>query len=443
MVAVASSSAARTPLVESELTVSDKEISSLGEPSMTAPFTDVLIKATSTVLQEGLVKSETLDKLDKKGELTKAIAIKNSKEDQPKSVSKKSVAIDVPILPIPTLPIPTLPIPSIPIPNIQIVVPPVPLARTESTPAAAFAIARLEKEPTPKQSAIDSVTTIDVQDSKISPKEMSIEVAEHPGIEHVEARGTGPSAPTTAPKEVASEAAASPHETSAMIAKPANPPRDHIVVPAIHVAALAATGAVMETKPTPAREPSIRVISKPTAAPGEHVSSVHTNSAPDVPPVWPAQTPVVASPMNSASAPLHIAQSSPHSLDVGALAGAISRPLVEARDGYTVMIAMHPLELGHLQAVVTLHGSDLHVVITPQTQMGHDALTHAVDTLKTELTRGGVNVNVTLQDPGSQSRGGDRPHVVTVAREVFAREDSLAIAPSVPSLSTNQINLVL
>jgi flagellar hook-length control protein FliK len=108
-----------------------------------------------------------------------------------------------------------------------------------------------------------------------------------------------------------------------------------------------------------------------------------------------------------------------------------------------VRIAMHPADLGHLQAVVTLRGNDLQVSLTPQTQQGRDVLTNAVHTLKEELSRGGVNVNVTLHDPGFQSRGEDRPPNPAARGEILPHEETTLQPLPSPVPSANQIDLRL
>lgn len=130
------------------------------------------------------------------------------------------------------------------------------------------------------------------------------------------------------------------------------------------------------------------------------------------------------------------------SLDVGGLAEAISRPLADGNGGYTVVVAMHPAELGQLQAVMSLRGNDLQVLITPHSQMGHDALVHAVDTLKNELTRGGVNVNVTLRDPESHSGSDDR-HRPTVMLDESVDGESVSTQSPSSALTSSQIHLIL
>jgi hypothetical protein len=131
------------------------------------------------------------------------------------------------------------------------------------------------------------------------------------------------------------------------------------------------------------------------------------------------------------------------SLDLDGLSGSISRPLSEGNGTYTVSVALHPPELGHVQAVMTLDGNDLQVSIAAQTQRGHDALSAAADALKEQLARGGVNVNVTLRDPHSPSDGDDRRRGSTAASPGNGEEDvATGTSPPAAQLS-GQIHLVL
>ena len=130
-------------------------------------------------------------------------------------------------------------------------------------------------------------------------------------------------------------------------------------------------------------------------------------------------------------------------LDVSDLASSISQATLGPDGNYTINVAMHPSDLGHVQAVVSLSGADLHVAITPQTPLGHAALASAVESLKSELSRSGLNVNVSLRDPESQSGRGHE-----TAPRAVANETDLPIAeseaPSVSeSLTVSQIHLIL
>ncbi|MHB1087746.1 MAG: flagellar hook-length control protein FliK [Acidimicrobiales bacterium] len=130
-------------------------------------------------------------------------------------------------------------------------------------------------------------------------------------------------------------------------------------------------------------------------------------------------------------------------LDVGSLSGAISRPLSEGNGTYSVSLALHPVELGHVQAVMTLTGNELQVSLTAHTDHGHAALTGAMNDLKNELSRGGVNVNIDLRNPQSQTpddarrpRTSESPSPVTVSATNFATVPT-------PSRDSGQIHLVL
>jgi flagellar hook-length control protein FliK len=131
-------------------------------------------------------------------------------------------------------------------------------------------------------------------------------------------------------------------------------------------------------------------------------------------------------------------------LDVDGLSGSISRPLSDGDGTYTVTVALHPAELGHLQAVMSLVGNDLQVSLTAQTQTGHDALANATEALKDQLGRGGVNVNVTLRDPGSSSGGEERYRPPSTARAGSLMTGSSTAESPVPSGPVaGQIHLVL
>jgi flagellar hook-length control protein FliK len=139
-----------------------------------------------------------------------------------------------------------------------------------------------------------------------------------------------------------------------------------------------------------------------------------------------------------------VAQQAKTALDVDGLSGSISRPLSDGNGAYTVTVALHPSELGHVQAVMSLDGNDLQVSLTAQTQAGHDALANATEALKNQLGRGGVNVNVTLRDPGSQSGGEERHRrPATSGAGSFITGDSATETPLPFGLVAGQIHLVL
>ncbi len=131
-------------------------------------------------------------------------------------------------------------------------------------------------------------------------------------------------------------------------------------------------------------------------------------------------------------------------LDVDGLSGSISRPLSDGNGTYTVTVALHPPELGHVQAVMSLDGNDLSVSLSAQTQTGHDALANAADALKNQLARGGVNVNVTLRDPGSQGGAEERYRPSAPSGHgPFVTESTATESPLPSGLVAGQIHLVL
>jgi len=133
----------------------------------------------------------------------------------------------------------------------------------------------------------------------------------------------------------------------------------------------------------------------------------------------------------------------PHAMDVAALAGAISRPLMDSHGFYSVSVAMQPEDLGQLQAVVTLRGNDLLVSITAHTHSGHEALSGALNALKGELSRGGMNVNVTLRDPSSAPHEHHQPQRRAPRAEALV-EAGPSVSPMVhPGHAGGQIHLVL
>jgi flagellar hook-length control protein FliK len=148
----------------------------------------------------------------------------------------------------------------------------------------------------------------------------------------------------------------------------------------------------------------------------------------------------VAAPSTPSTAP-----AAAGSFDVDDLAGSISRPLSDGNGTYTVTVALHPSELGHVQAVMSLAGNDLQVSLTAQTQTGHDALAHAADALKDQLARGGVNVNVTLRDHGSPAGGDEqyRPPAAPGGTGSFVADGAATEVPVSSGLVPSQIHLVL
>jgi len=130
-------------------------------------------------------------------------------------------------------------------------------------------------------------------------------------------------------------------------------------------------------------------------------------------------------------------------LDVDGLAESISRPLSNGNCTYTVTVAMHPPELGHLQADVSLEGNSLQVSITAQNAAGHEALTRAADSLRDQLAQGGMNVNVSVRDPGHQPKE-ENSHGPDSSGDSSAVSDTDGpLATADLALATSQIHLVL
>jgi len=182
--------------------------------------------------------------------------------------------------------------------------------------------------------------------------------------------------------------------------------------------------------------------SPPTPPPAPHLVA-ESPLAPSGSP-RPAGAVLSASGSAAPSAPT-MAQQAASSLDVDDLCASISRPLSDGNGTYTVTVALHPPELGHLQAVLSLDGNDLSVSLAAQTQTGHDAVANAAEALKNQLARGGVNVNVTLRDPGSQAGGDERyrPPTSTGTAGPLMAESAASETPLSSGLVSGQIHLVL
>jgi flagellar hook-length control protein FliK len=135
-----------------------------------------------------------------------------------------------------------------------------------------------------------------------------------------------------------------------------------------------------------------------------------------------------------------------NALDVNTLTSAISRPLAEGNGTYTVVVAMHPAELGHVQAIMSLNGSNLQVSLTPQSDHAHAALSAAVNDMRNELARGGVNVSIDLHHPQSHTPGDTERgphHDTTNAAPTRVTSTAAAVAESSSARDVGQINLML
>jgi flagellar hook-length control protein FliK len=96
------------------------------------------------------------------------------------------------------------------------------------------------------------------------------------------------------------------------------------------------------------------------------------------------------------------------SVDVSDLAASISRPLAGGSGDYSVQVSLHPPELGQVRALLSLQGDVLHVTLTPEHANGFEALSDAMPSLHDQLAGGGVEVNVTLGQPGDPPGGAGR-----------------------------------
>ncbi len=92
-------------------------------------------------------------------------------------------------------------------------------------------------------------------------------------------------------------------------------------------------------------------------------------------------------------------------LDAPGLAASISQVLDGGNGDYSVLLSMHPPELGEVQARLSLRGDLLQVYLSPEHPAAHDALEGALSTLREQLSQGGVDVDVTLGDPGARPDG--------------------------------------
>ena len=141
------------------------------------------------------------------------------------------------------------------------------------------------------------------------------------------------------------------------------------------------------------------VASRVVPAPGRPAPLAGASGAPAV-----AVTGTVGAPSPTLASVNALSLASAH---VAVLARALVRPLSAGDGTYRVEVALHPAELGALQAVISLRGADLHVQLSPQTRQGHDVLARDAEALKTALSRDGLAVSVTVRDP-SQHASGER-----------------------------------
>jgi flagellar hook-length control protein FliK len=134
-------------------------------------------------------------------------------------------------------------------------------------------------------------------------------------------------------------------------------------------------------------------------------------------------------------------------LDVSDLATSISRPLAAGNGDYSVQVSLHPPELGEVRALLSLQGDVLHVTLTPEHASGFEALSDAMPALHEQLAGGGVEVNVTLGQPGdARGEDGRRPAELGITPQVLSDDATSALTPSAFPINTagpGRIHLVL
>jgi flagellar hook-length control protein FliK len=134
-------------------------------------------------------------------------------------------------------------------------------------------------------------------------------------------------------------------------------------------------------------------------------------------------------------------------VDISDLAASISRPLAGGSGDYSVQVSLHPPELGEVRALLALQGDVLHVTLTPEHSSGFDALSDAMPALHEQLAGGGVEVHVTLGQPGDPEGRDDRAAAETrrAGNAPFddATPDAIVAAVPMSSAGPGRIHLVL
>ncbi len=147
------------------------------------------------------------------------------------------------------------------------------------------------------------------------------------------------------------------------------------------------------------------------------------------------------SPSPSVSAPAVVTTGAAVHVDV--LARVITQPLHGGDGTYRVEVALHPVDLGAVQAVVSLRGTDLQVVLTPQTRQGHELLSRDAESLRGALSRDGMAVHVTVRDPSQRGAGGQREFTETRGRARFSPVREVAVVDGARDVGGGQIHLLL
>ena len=112
-----------------------------------------------------------------------------------------------------------------------------------------------------------------------------------------------------------------------------------------------------------------------------------------------------------------------------------------------MQVSLHPPELGQVRALLSLQGDVLHVTLTPEHASGFDALSDALPTLHDQLAGGGVEVHVSLGQPGDQS-GGDGGATTQAGSVATTPSDDMRQSTSLPAVPTTsadpgRIHLIL
>lgn len=152
------------------------------------------------------------------------------------------------------------------------------------------------------------------------------------------------------------------------------------------------------------------------AAPLQIVQLAGPATVPPTPPIATA-VPVGSSP---ASGP---------GLDVQTLSATFSHALAQGDGEYSVAVSMHPPELGEVRALLSLRGDILQVVLTPHQEVGHGALATALPTLRDHLASSGLQVDVSLGQPGPDSGRDQGPAPRSTVNPEHGRSDPSHRAP--------------
>ena len=100
-----------------------------------------------------------------------------------------------------------------------------------------------------------------------------------------------------------------------------------------------------------------------------------------------------------------------------------------------------------MRALLSLQGDVLHVTLTPEHSGGFDALSDAMPALREQLAGGGVEVHVTLGQPGDpeggDGRGAAEDGLARTAGSQNATPDVPVAAIPISTAGPGRIHLVL